>query len=417
MSESSRKEPGRFRLAVVLVGAFVAIIAAGASAADFDVDGGPCRETPGEALLLQCPTAYVGLEYEVELESEEGSGCEPYDWFEVVNSTLPAGLSMSREGVISGVPTTAGLTRFWVWNHDLTEAQGGPSWCQREDRSEREFSVPVDPWLAIESETIKPATTGEPYSKTLTARRVVSLNPPTGGAVQASWSLQSGALPPGLTLSSQGLLAGTPSSEGSFRFVVRAQNGTPFDTQEYTLGVRQPVTVTSSFTSTRRPRAEVGVRFANTVSATGGTGSYTWSLASGALPDGVELDPTSGTISGTPTVAGSFAFAVAATDDEGRVGTANATLSVASKLAIKTRRLKAGKLARAYRARLATVGGVQPLTWQVRRGKLPRGVRLASRVGALVGVPRRAGTFRVVFEARDALGATARQKLVLQVRK
>jgi hypothetical protein len=159
------------------------------------------------------------------------------------------------------------------------------------------------------------------------------------------------------------------------------------------------------------------VRFANAVSATGGTGSYTWSLASGALPNGVVLDPATGAISGIPTAAGSFAFAVAATDGEGRVGTASATLGVASRLGIKTRRLKPGKLARAYRAKLATVGGVQPLRWKVRSGKLPRGVRLASRVGTLVGTPRRAGSFPVVFEARDALGAKARKKLVLRVRK
>lgn len=413
----SSQHGSRFRLALVVAGAFVAIVATGVSAADFDVDGGPCRETPGEELLLQCPTGYVGVEYEVELESEEGSGCEPYDWFEIVNSALPAGLSMTREGVISGVPTSAGLARFWVWNHDLTEAQGGPSWCQREDRSEREFSIPVDPGLAINDAMLGAATVGEPYSLTFTAKQVVTLNPPTGADVQATWSLQSGGLPPGLALSPVGLLAGTPTSEGSFQFVVRAQRGSPFDTEEYTLGVRQPVTVTSPFAPTRRPSAEVGVRFTNRVSATGGTGSYTWSLASGALPDGVVLDPTTGTIAGTPRAAGSFAFAVAATDGEGRVGTTNATLGVASRLAVKTRRLKPGKLARAYRAKLATVGGVQPLRWKVRSGKLPRGVRLASRVGRLVGTPRRAGTFRVVFEARDALGATARKKLVLRVRK
>ena len=89
--------------------------------------------------------AYVGAEYEIEIVSEEGSGCEPYDYFELVNGSLPAGLSMTREGVISGVPTSAGFTRFWLWDRDLTFAQGGPSWCDREDKSEREFSHPDRP--------------------------------------------------------------------------------------------------------------------------------------------------------------------------------------------------------------------------------------------------------------------------------
>lgn len=70
------------------------------------------------------PDGYVGVKYEIEIASEEGSGCEPYDYFELVNSVLPPGLLRTREGVISGVPTVAGATRFWLWNRDQTFAQG-----------------------------------------------------------------------------------------------------------------------------------------------------------------------------------------------------------------------------------------------------------------------------------------------------
>ena len=201
--------------------------------------------------------------------SEEGSGCEPYDYFELVNSSLPAGLSMTRDGVISGVPTSAGYSRFWLWDRDLTFAQGGPSWCDREDKSEREFSLQIDPGLAIVNDSVKPASIGQPYTETLTAKQVTSLNPPTGTDVQATWSLQSGALPSGVTLSSSGVLSGTPTSEGSFQFVVNAVNGSPSDTQAYTLTVRQPLTAKSPFAPARRPGAEVGIRFGKAASATG----------------------------------------------------------------------------------------------------------------------------------------------------
>jgi large repetitive protein len=141
-------------------------------------------------LLLRCPTANVGVPYEVQIESEEGSGCtspgNPYVWYEIVNSSLPAGLSMSRAGLISGTPTGAGFTRFWLWKRDLTRAEGGPDWCQREDRSEHEFSIPVDPGLAIVNQSVKPASVGEPYSETLTAKRVETANPVSGPDVQAS---------------------------------------------------------------------------------------------------------------------------------------------------------------------------------------------------------------------------------------
>jgi hypothetical protein len=125
----------RLKLALLVVGVLVAVAATGASAADFEGDNGACKETPGEQQLLRCPTGLVGEEYEVEIESEEGSGCSPdYDYFVLVG-TLPPGLTLSRDGVISGVPASAGFWRFWIHNHDLTFANGGPGWCVRDDTS------------------------------------------------------------------------------------------------------------------------------------------------------------------------------------------------------------------------------------------------------------------------------------------
>ena len=406
----------RFKLALILVLVFAAVAVTGASAADFDVDGGPCRETPGDELLLRCPTAYVGVPYEIQIESEEGSGCEPYDWFEIVNGSLPAGLSITREGVISGTPTGGtGLSRFWVWNHDLTASQGGPSWCQREDRSEREFSIHVDPGLAIVNQSVKPATLGQPYADTLATKQVTGLNPLTGPDVQATWSLQSGALPSGVTLSSSGVLGGTPTVEGSFGFVVKAGYGATTDTETLALSVRQPVVVKSPLGSPRRPSGEVGIRLGKTFTATGGSGTYTWALISGALPAGVTLDAARGTIAGIPQAAGTFAFALTATDSEGRVANASAALTVARRLAIKTSRVKPAKVDVGYRLRLAAAGGVKPLTWKVVRGTLPSGVSLSPRTGMIAGTPRRAGTYRVTLEARDMLGAKSRKTLVFLV--
>jgi hypothetical protein len=404
------------KLALTVMGVLAAIAVSGASAADFEADSGPCPEPPGGGAVLRCPTGYVGVPYEVKLESEQGSGCEPYVWYEIVNSVPPAGLSMTRDGLISGVPVGAGFVRFWVWNHDLTAAQGGPSWCAFDDRSEREFSIAIDPGLAIVNTSIEQATIGQPYTERLTTRQVVSLNPVTGPDVQATWSLLSGVLPPGITLSNDGMLAGTPTTEGSYTFAVRAQNGSPIDTKTYTLSVRKPLVVSWPFGSPQRPSAEVGVRLTKSATATGGSGTYTWSLSSGVLPSGVALDANKGTLSGIPRASGDFALALTATDSEGRVATVNADLRVAPRLAIKTLRLRAAKLARPYRATLTTVGGVPPLTWRVVRGKFPLGVRLSQKLGTIVGAPRRLGSFHVVVEARDALGVKSQRTLVLLVK-
>ena len=405
----------RLKLTLIAVGLVAGIAVTGASAADFNHDDGPCFETPGEALLGRCPTGYVGVEYKIQILSEDGSGCEPYDYFELHNGALPPGLSMTRKGVISGLPTSAGFTRFWLWDRDQTFAEGGPDWCLDEDKSEREFSIQIDPGLAIINESVKPASVGQPYSETLTAKQVTSLNPPTGNDAQASWSLESGVLPPGLALSPQGLLTGTPTTEGSWGFVIRAQNGSTIDSQNFALTARQPLSVKSPFGPARPPSSEVGIRLAKTFTATGGTGTYTWALASGTLPTGVTLDTAKGTISGMPQTAGVFAFGVTATDSEGRVTRSTAALIVAPRLTIRTLRLKPAKVATTYQLKLATVGGVQPVKWSVVSGTLPPGLKLSQKTGTIAGTPRQSGSFRITLGARDALGAKSQKALVFRV--
>lgn len=402
----------RFALAVAFVG-MLAAIAVTAASADFKVDDGPCPEPPGGGPVLRCPTAHVGQAYTLQLEGEDG--CAPYNWFEVLNGSLPAGLTMTREGLISGTPAGAGVGDFWVGEHDVTAAQGGPSWCNFDDQSQKEFNIQVDPGIAVANDSLAPGTVGRQYSATLAAKQVETLTPPSGPDVQATWSVQSGALPPGLALSTAGALTGTPSAEGSWQLVLAAQYGGLTATKAFAVVVRQPVVVKSAFGSAKPPKAEVGLPFSTESSATGGTGTFAWSIGAGALPAGFSLDAAKGTISGTPKAAGRFTFALTATDAEGRIATANAALSVSPRLKIATPRLRAAKRGRGYSARLALAGGVQPVRWSIVSGRLSLAVRLESKTGMLIGTPRRTGTFHVVVQARDALGATSRKPLTLRV--
>ena len=179
--------------------------------------------------------------------------------------------------------------------------------------------------------------------------------------------------------------------------------------------MRQPMSAKSPFGPARPPSSEVGIRLAKTFTATGGSGTYIWALASGALPAGVALNTATGTIAGTPQTAGVFAFGVTAKDSEGRVATSAAALTVAPRLTIKTLRLKPAKVASTYQMKLATVGGVQPVKWSVASGKLPPGLKLSQTTGTISGSPRQSGSFRVTLGARDALGAKSQRTLVLLV--
>ncbi len=398
----------RFAVIAGLVALLVGVVAMPGSAASFD-DTTPC---PASGPLLVCPKGQVGQPYSLQLRAL--AGCDIYRW-EITNGSLPAGLTLSSSGLVSGIPTASGKTEPWVTVHDLTAPEGGNSWCGGDNHSERQFVFEVVPGLSIQNQSVPGGTIGQPYSVTFTAMSVTSTNPVQGSVASATWSIQSGSLPAGVSLSSAGVLSGTPTTEGSYTFVVRAQGGgDAVDTETETLVVRQPVVLTSTLRGSAA-KAEVGIPFTAAQSATGGNGTFTWALAGGTLPDGIQLG-TDGTISGTPTVPGRFTFTVRVTDGEGRTAATSATLTVAAKLAITTLRLKPAKVGRVYRAQIATVGGVAPKAWTILRGKLPAGVSFGKKLGLFLGTPRKAGTYKVALQVLDALGAPSSKNLTIVVK-
>ena len=91
------------------------------------------------------------------------------------------------------------------------------------------------------------------------------------------------------------------------------------------------------------------------------------------------------------------------------------TIVVHPRLAIATTRLVNGRIGRAYRATVRISGAVRPVTFSVRSGRLPTGLRLNKNTGVLSGKPRKPGLYRVTIEARDGLRRTATQMYALTV--
>jgi len=116
-----------------------------------------------------------------------------------------------------------------------------------------------------------------------------------GGMPEYVFSLDSGAIPLGVELNAQGNLFGVATVAGTYTFTLRVTDaiGTA-STKQFTLLV-------TSITPVLLPNASVGVPYSQMLMLPGAVNPVTWALISGALPDGLTLDPVTGIISGTPT--------------------------------------------------------------------------------------------------------------------
>ena len=251
--------------------------------------------------------------------------------------------------------------------------------------------------------TCPPGTVGTPY-----AIRFRESEGTGCGPGRQTFHLDSGALPPGLTLALDGTLRGTAMLGGSFQFYVEMRE--PEDDPEHCAGkrtqkqfslkVRRPPWIVS--TPAVPPRSEVGLPFRMTLRARGGSGVFAWALVAGKLPAGLRLG-VDGSIAGIPRMPGTYHFEAKARDTDARSLKWRTTLSVASRIRIRAQRLPAGNVGRFYSADLTASGGVAPMVWKLTRGRLPRGIRLASALGRFTGTPRKAGTHVVTVEVSDGL--------------
>lgn len=169
------------------------------------------------------------------------------------------------------------------------------------------------PFITVNPATLPNGTVGTPYNQVITAN---------GGAGPFTFSITSGALPSPLVLNgATGAITGTPTTPGTYNFTITATDPNVCQgSRAYSIIIASPGCNALTLTPSALPSGFVARGYSQTITASGGTPSYTFVVATGALPAGLTLNPSTGTISGTPTTIGVFSFTIRATDSLGCVG-------------------------------------------------------------------------------------------------
>ncbi len=237
--------------------------------------------------LSSLPAATETLPYKASLSAQ--GGVPPYTWSA---TGLPSWLSLSPAGSLSGTPPvgTAGMIMF--------SASVNDSSMQTAQATFQITVSPADTILAIDTPSnLPPATLGVPYNQSLSAH---------GGTPPYNWT--EAIVAPGLSLSSSGVISGTPTAEMAAMFTGQVNDKAGSSAfQQFNLNIASPgLSIQNPPTLAG---AELGVPYMQQLSASGGGQPPTWSVTTGALPPGISLSPN-GILMGTPLGTGNFSFTV-----------------------------------------------------------------------------------------------------------
>ncbi len=354
------------------------------------------------------PDATVGLAYGVQLSTVSAPGPVTFE-----TQAVAPGLALGADGRVTGNPTALGQFTF------TARARSGAF------AAERVFSVRV----AEPSGELTIVTSGLPTVLNSTQMPYSTQLAATGGAKPYTWSLLSGTLPNGLTLSAAGLLSGTPKpgvANGEYPLTVQVRGpfGSPVSRQ-LRLRVTPPgalVVESHSLSS-----ALVGHSYLESLSASMTlnmqiAGPLQWRLGSGALPPGLSLSShqngTHGVLSGTPTQSGAFTFGVEAVDNIGRIGKRDFVMLVHPSLVTVNFAQAPGPLSHGDEVDLPlAVSTGAAATWRLHSGALPEGLSLTAdgRITGTVAEEARSGLWSFTVRAQTASGQAGVGSLALEV--
>ena len=363
-------------------------------------DANGCAGARPYTLQINCPTitvnpatlppGTVGTAYSQSFAQSGGSGAMAFAW---QGATIPGLAFDPATSTLAGTPAQSGSFNF---NVTATDANG----CA----GQRAYTLTINcPIINITPASLPGGTTGTAYNQQLTA---------AGGTAPYAFSLLNGALPAGLTLSSAGVLAGSPTAASTSGFTIAATDAHGCDvTQAFTLAV---TCATLSLTPPNLPNGQTGAPYNQLITATGGAAPYSFSVGAGVLPNGLTLS-NAGALTGTPNVSGIALFSLRAVDANGCAVERQYQLSLNCPAVLpQPALLAAGVQWTAYQQTLSASGGVAPYNFSVESGALPASVTLAN--GVLTGTPGAPGSYSFTLKATDANGCAGARAYVLTVR-
>jgi len=284
------------------------------------------------------------------------------------STTLPAGLSLNTAtGVITGTPTTAGTFTITDTAKNISGSGIGT------------LTITINPAKPVVATASTTGTVGASFSYTISATN----NPTSYGST---------TLPAGLSLNTAtGAITGTPTIAGIFTVTDTAKNisGSGTGTLTITINPAKPVVAIASTIGT------VGVSFNYTISATNSPTSY----GSTTLPAGLSLNTTTGAITGTPTVAGTFTVTDTAKNISGS-GTGTLTVTINPAKPVVTSTTINGTTGVVFSYTISATNN--PTSYGV--STLPGGLTFNSTTGTISGTPTTVGTFTILDTAKNISG-------------